>query len=148
MPEVATEEARGFTVPFSEKLLDMLDNAARTCAKQWPDSDSPAGACRTVSVGVKNGLIEIMQLRDIVNRLPKTADNAPATPGMKVYVKENEMPRSCMGQDWFVGNDLRYATSTPENDMIGIDKCYSTQDEAEAAMEAPNGSSRETASKA
>lgn len=75
---------QGMTVPFNHKLIDMLDMAADACAKQWPNSDSPAATCRTVAVGIQNGLAELAaaqeraeQERERAERAVQEADKLP-----------------------------------------------------------------------
>lgn len=87
---------------------------------------------------------ENARLREIVERLPKTADGVPATPGTRLYpmypVYDDEHP------DYDDAARLEYCISDPlsgefirEHDGLEIDTCYSTREAAEAAREAKDG---------
>lgn len=73
---MSNDQEQAQTVPFSDKLLEMLHGAADACNKQWPDSDSPAGTCRTVYMGVKNGLAEVERLKRVLKRTMEERNSA------------------------------------------------------------------------
>jgi len=91
------------------------------CGGTWLDDGVNAGCyCR-----------EIERLRAIVDRLPKTADGMPITPGMKVWFQRSrnhgwEVTAELVGGYWDTFKDWH---------CIDFDgqRCFSTREAAEAA---------------
>jgi len=96
--------------------------------------DSVGGFCHLSAVRIITALeAENARLRAVVEKLPKTADGVPLTPGMELwhsgtggFPKGDYAWAFSKGQsgEWFV--DFAFAT-------VMLSKCYSTREAAEAA---------------
>jgi hypothetical protein len=127
-------EIPGDDRPMSVRLAEVVDFLSLHCG------DGQFHMIRSVD----DALAEVERLRGVVDRLPKTKDGVPVTPGMLVYsvgrFGKNKTTTELLVESSRVNPDengnLRLIGSPF---MAKPHWCYSTREAAEAAKEADHG---------